>query len=303
MITVVCLSPSIDETILLPSLALGATNRAQEKRTAAGGKGVNVAMTLAAMGESVQLVLPRHQAGAQPLFDELERAPVRCISVDVPGALRVNLKLLDTSCDMVTEVNASAEPIPEDALSQLEEAIAAAAQQSGWLVLTGSLPKGCAADVYARIICRVRRGAPDCRIALDAEGEPLRLGVNKSPDFIKPNRHELELLMGRHLDTEEDILAAAEQVAAGVNSVLVSLGEAGAMLLCGGAVYRAKAIPVPVATTVGAGDALLSGYLHAHAKGAREAFAYAAAAAAARVAGRDGEAEAFLPQAEIWLKD
>ena len=203
MITVVCLSPSLDETIVLPSLVLGGTNRVREKRVCAGGKGVNVALTLARMGEGVRLAVFRHEQGARPLFDALAASQVFCLPVDVPGTLRTNIKLFDASSDTVTEVNASAEPVPSEAVMQMEDAVAAACAESRWLVLTGSLPKGYPADAYARMIRRVREAAPGCRVALDAEGEPLRLGVMEKPDLMKPNRRELELLVDRKLDTAE----------------------------------------------------------------------------------------------------
>lgn len=300
MITIVCLSPSLDETITLDRLIPGGTNRVQDRRVCAGGKGVNVARNLAAMGEHVRLAVFRHAQGAQLLFHSLDEAGVECLPVDVPGALRVNIKLLDTSCDTVTEVNAAAQPVPQEAIAQMEAVIAASAAKSRWLVLTGSLPKGYPADAYARVIRCVRATAPQCRIALDAEGEPLRLGVQEGPDLIKPNRHELELLTGKELQARAQVLAAAKALHdGGVGEVLVSLDTDGSLLVSAQRAYSAGAICVPVATTVGAGDALLSGYLHAREQGECAALAYGTACAAASVAGRREEVQALVPQAAV----
>lgn len=300
MVTVVCLSPSLDETITLPSLTVGGTNRVRGKKTCAGGKGVNVALMLRKMGEDVRLAVFRHEQGAKLLFDALGDAQVGCIPVDAPGALRTNIKLFDASRDMVTEVNASAEPVPPEAVRQMEDAVVAASMKSRWLVLTGSMPKGYPVDAYARMIRRVREDAPHCRIALDAEGEAFRLGVMEKPDLIKPNRRELEMLVGHALDAEEAVADAARQLAhSGVHTVIVSLDVEGSVLATGELVIRAKAIPVPVVTTVGAGDALVSGYILASGQGEEKAFAYGIASATARVAGRDGEAGAYLPQVQM----
>ena len=299
MVTVVCLSPSLDETIVLPSLDVGGTNRVREKRICAGGKGVNVALGLKEMGEEVRLAVFRHEEGAKSLFDALEAADVACIPVDVPGRLRTNLKLFDASSGTVTEVNASSEPVPEEAVLQMEDAVVTACGDSRWLVLTGSMPNGYPPDAYARMIRRVRREAPQCRIALDAEGEPFRLGVLEGPDLVKPNRRELEMLIGKRLYTDEAVIEAAQSIARGVHTVIVSMDVDGSVLITCEQVIRAKAIPVPVVTTVGAGDALVSGYIRVHAQGEEKAFAYGIAAATARVAGRDGEAETFLSQVQM----
>ena len=51
MITVLCLTPCVDETIYLPTFVMGGTNRPSRKQSVAGGKGVNVAVTLAQMAK------------------------------------------------------------------------------------------------------------------------------------------------------------------------------------------------------------------------------------------------------------
>ena len=63
----------------------------------------------------------------------------------------------------------------------------------------------------------------------------------------------------------------------------------------------APAVPVDVVTTVGAGDALVSGFLIATARGesSREAFRRGVACATARVAGEDGQADKYLPLVEF----
>jgi 1-phosphofructokinase len=50
MIVTVTLNPAIDKTLLIPGFRLGATNRGTIERLAIGGKGLNVARTLARLG-------------------------------------------------------------------------------------------------------------------------------------------------------------------------------------------------------------------------------------------------------------
>lgn len=300
MITVVCLSPSLDQTIALPSLIIGGTNRCQEKKTVPGGKGVNVALALRAMGEAVTLALFKHAQDAQPLMEAVENAGVVCKTVDVSGRLRTNLKILDQSAGVITEINAQSEPVPEAAIQEMEDVIVLAAQESEWLVLTGSMPKAYPADAYARIIRRVRRTAPACRIALDAEGEALALGVAEQPDLIKPNRHELEGIAGRALGEDAALVAAAKEITEkGVGTVLVSMDREGSLLVAQDCILRAGAVNVPVVTTVGAGDAMLSGFLHAYKQGMENALLCGVAAASARVAGNDGAYRDYLANVQI----
>ena len=134
---------------------------------------------------------------------------------------------MDQSTSVITEINAKAEAVPESAVSAMEEAVLAAARESSWLVLTGSLPKDFPTDFYARLIRRVREEGIPCRVALDAEGAPLTLGVAEKPDFIKPNRHELELLVGRAADRESDGRMEFDLPASDYEMLLIQLDESG----------------------------------------------------------------------------
>lgn len=84
------------------------------------------------------------------------------------------------------------------------------------------------------------------------------------PDLIKPNHAELEAVLGQTLTDETALLDAARKlVTCGIDHVVISLGERGALGVARAAtrlqVFRAQALTVPVASTVGAGDAFLAG--------------------------------------------
>jgi 1-phosphofructokinase len=88
------------------------------------------------------------------------------------------------------------------------------------------------------------------------------------PDLLKPNETELTEVVGSHLQTLGDVVAAAEKLRShGVRAVLVSLGPDGAILVDdAGPVHGEDGVVVP-RSTVGAGDALLAGFLAAGGEG------------------------------------
>ena len=107
-----------------------------------------------------------------------------------------------------------------------------------------------------------------CRCVLDAEGEKLTRGMEAKPFLIKPNQYELELRTGRELKTVQDIKRAAlDCVAKGVAIVAVSMGGDGAFITDGQHSYFAPVVPVKVRSTVGAGDSMVTGFLHGLALG------------------------------------
>jgi 1-phosphofructokinase len=115
------------------------------------------------------------------------------------------------------------------------------------------------ADWYARLATRLRDGV---RVAIDADGAALRAAIDGGPDLIKPNRHELEMLVGQDLPTLGAVVdAAAGVVATGVAVILVSLGADGAVVVDAEGAIHGEATIDDAVNSVGAGDALLAGYL------------------------------------------
>ena len=97
MITTVCLNPCIDKTVSVSALVPGGLNRIRSARTDAGGKGVNVAVTLSRLGLDACCVLFLPEMGSAPLTEKLCAEHVAVGAVDVPGSLRTNLKVFDVS--------------------------------------------------------------------------------------------------------------------------------------------------------------------------------------------------------------
>ena len=98
---------------------------------------------------------------------------------------------------------------------------------------------------------------------VDTAGEPLRLALPLAPFLVKPNRAELEELLGRRLPGLEDLMEGARELRAlGARNVLLSLGGEGALLLDEtGAFHRMDAPVGRVVNSVGAGDAMVAGFL------------------------------------------
>jgi 1-phosphofructokinase len=129
-----------------------------------------------------------------------------------------------------------------------------------------------------------RQGIP---VILDADDEPLRLGVQASPFLIKPNRHELGRLVTRTLQDREDYLSAARCLIDehGIGIVLLSLGADGALVVSRQEAWSLVPPPVTPRSQIGAGDAMVAGMTKALAQGDSlvDAGRYAVAVGTAKV--------------------
>jgi 1-phosphofructokinase len=276
VIVTVTPNPSIDRTIRLDRLVPGGLNRAHSATSEAAGKGLNVSYALATEAVPTMAVLPLASLSAAQYLGLLADA-VPISAVPIAGAIRVNASIIESD-GTVTKVN---EPGPPLALADAEAIVNAAssAARDGWVVGCGSLPPGAPRDLYGRL---AKLATGDRRVAVDSSGDALAAAIAAGIALVKPNRPELEELARRHIGTLGEVIEAARYlIAQGCGAVLVSLGADGAVYVDADGAAHAEARIADPANPVGAGDALLAGFL---AGGARvEALPVAVAWAVAAV--------------------
>ena len=258
MITSISLNPSIDRTLTVEGFTPGGLNRVISSRDVAAGKGINVALTVSALGLDAECIgFMFRDSGA--LFEK--RLMVNSTAYDfiwLDGAARTNVKVFDRAAEVVTELNESGREVDAESVEKMTDLVCAHAENSDFLILSGSLPPGCPEDYYRTLIEAVE--GLDCRCVLDADGNRLKSGLEARPFMIKPNRFELETMTGRKLETIADIREAARQyIDQGVEVVAVSLGADGAIILRGDEALYAPRLNVEVKSTVGAGDSMVAG--------------------------------------------
>ncbi|SNT62414.1 1-phosphofructokinase [Asanoa hainanensis] len=261
MIVTVTLNPSLDRAVEIDSLARGDVIRARSGRLDPGGKGVNVSRALLANGVPSRAVLPCGGDEGAQLVRLLAEEGVDLVAVPIGGHTRSNITLAEPD-GTVTKVN---EPGPS--LSAVEfDAVTgqalAAAGTAGWVVVCGSLPPGVSPEAFGRL-CR-RIVAAGVRLAVDTSGPALRAAAEAGAHLVKPNREELSEVVGHPLADRSDVVSAADLVRGwGAGAVLASLGAEGAILVTADTVVSGAAVVPSPRSTVGAGDALLAGFLAA----------------------------------------
>jgi len=258
VIVTVTPNPSIDRTLEIDRLERGALVRARRATAEAAGKGVNVSCALATQGVATVAVLPLAEDSAATYLRLLGNG-TRVAAVPIAGSIRTNVSVVEAD-GTLTKLNEPGPELTSDDVDAILEAASKVADAT-WIVGCGSLPPGAPVDFYARLAARVSSGA---RAAIDTSGEALGAAVCAGVALIKPNLDELQTLVERPLGTiGEAVAAARELIARGCQAVLVSLGADGALFIDANGASHGEARVDAVANTVGAGDALLAGFLAA----------------------------------------
>lgn len=257
-VVTVTANPAVDQTIWVPGFRAGEVNRVVREQVTPGGKGVNVAAFLADFGNPVFATgfLGTPNAGLFEAFFEGEAIAHDFVAVG--GTTRTGIKIVDDDAGATTDINFSGFEVGSDDLEALEGILSAAVAPGRWVALAGSLPAGAPAATYRRLSELVRAGGG--LVAVDTSGPALREAMAARPDLVKPNREELEELTGRVLGDRDELADAASDLArGGVRTVVVSLGADGALFVREDDAVFASPPPVRVASTVGAGDAMVAG--------------------------------------------
>lgn len=261
MIVTLTPNPSIDLSYELSVLDRGEVNRALALHQHAGGKGINVARALVSYGVSALAVMPVGSQQGQRLAGLLNQHGVPAVTVPVSGDVRTNITITERD-GATTKINAAGPTMSSEELDRLVQGLEAQLGHAPrYLVCAGSLPPGAAPDFYARVTeAASPYGVP---VVLDTSGEALRTAVEAGGlRAIKPNLEELAELVGSPLLTVGDVLdAARDLLARGIEEILISLGEHGALLVVPGDHWWAGGPALTAVSTVGAGDVTLAGYL------------------------------------------
>ncbi|MGH3645999.1 MAG: 1-phosphofructokinase [Micromonosporaceae bacterium] len=266
MIVTVTLNPSLDRTIEIPSLDRGQVLRAGHAHVEPGGKGVNVSRALLANGVDSLAVLPCGGDEGPQLVRLLRTEGVPLRTVPIGGHTRSNVTLVEPD-GTVTKINEPGPVLTDQEFDAVITLLLDAARAAEWVVVCGSLPPGVPPEAFSELCGRLV--ATGVSVAVDTSGEGLRDAALAGVALVKPNREELAEVVGAALPTYPDVVAAARQLHAwGAGAVLASLGADGAVLVDGDGVVSGDSPVVRPRSTVGAGDALLAGFLAASTRGA-----------------------------------
>jgi 1-phosphofructokinase/tagatose 6-phosphate kinase len=270
MIVTVTLNTAIDKTLSVPNFRLGRRHRTVEQTTMPGGKGVNVARVLKALGAPVIATGLAGGPTGTRIVEQLTQLNVLSDFVRIGEESRTNTAVIDPTTGEQTEINERGPRVDAHELELFSEKLLYLAKGASWCVFSGSLPRDVDVDIYAQLIRELKR--QEVTTIVDTDGDPLRRAVRAEPDVISPNVLEAEELVGHEFNDDEDrTYAVKEMCELGAREAIMTMPDgcfARMLVEEGGGeqcLYRVKVRPgaVEPLSSVGSGDAFLAGFVAA----------------------------------------
>jgi 6-phosphofructokinase 2 len=305
MIYTVTANPALDRYLEVQELRSDDANRIESEKSYAGGKGIDASRVIQVLGgRSIALGFIGGFNGME-LEQRLLRQGVICDFVETRGDTRTNIIIYVRSTGSYTTFNAKGPDVNEVEERELLDKIREI-EDASYMIVSGSIPRGVSIDIYRQIVDIARKKG--AFVALDADGDVMKYGIEAGPSIIKPNIHELGRLMGREItDIGGALEAAGELKKRQIDIILVSMGAKGALLVSDSARLIAVPPKITLGSTVGAGDSLLAAFVLGHSQGWEFSeclrFGVAAGAAAAMAQGTElckrEDVEALMPKVDI----
>lgn len=230
MILSVGCNPAVDLILEVDDFRAGALNRVRGKRAAYGGKSMNFLTAAYKMGIECTATgfMGRRSAPFKNLL-KLYNIPAKFVSC--PHDVRTNVKIYSSAG--MTELNDAGFPVT----AREQERLISIVSQTGadMMACCGSLPPEMREDFYLTL---ANAAGPRLQFACDCEKSAMIPALRANPVLIKPNLAELEAMTGGSLKSFSDIVnAAGFLIARGAQTVIVSMGADGAIIVNAAAAF------------------------------------------------------------------
>jgi len=249
----VTLNAAVDVTYHVPRLVWNDANRVSAVTRRAGGKGVNVARVLHALGRDVIVTGFVGGPAGTTFRRDIASIGLEDAFVPIAGETRQTVVIVDGSGhEAATGFWEAGPAVTGGEWRQLCASFRRLVRDVEAVVLCGSIPPGAPRDAYAQLgtLARSARVA----VSLDADGEALRFGLTARPAIVKPNAAELAHVAP---GVAQEVGAALLR-SLGADAVVVSCGAQGLMAITEDGGWSAAPVEAVTGNATGAGDAALA---------------------------------------------
>ena len=255
-------NPAIDKSTSVERVLPDKKLRCGKPHFEPGGGGVNVARVLKRFGHDVTALFPSGGHTGNFFCKMLESEAVKYMSIPTDGYTRENLIVLETSTGHQYRFGMPGSGFSQAEWKQCLQTLSDM-DKPEYLIVSGSLPPGTDPSVMSDVADYARDSGS--KLIADSSGKSLEYAVNAGVFMFKPNLGELASLAGKEWLEDDDIPGICRDLIDNGKAVMiaVSMAEKGAMLISSDLILKAMPPQVEKRSTVGAGDSMVAGMMHA----------------------------------------
>jgi len=307
MILAINTNAALDRVYFLTRLQPAAHNRTEKSVLSVGGKGLDSAVVLQAIGAPCCAISFMAGKNGQALAELLEQRRIPSELIWLPGETRESIVIVETEHNRHTHITSSGYSVGPDDCAAFLAKVDELAPAAKWAVMAGTLPPGAPVSFYRELTGLHRQGV---KVLIDAFGAPLLEALPAVPEIVKMNQAEFAATFQAAAEGLDAWIRAglAQVEARGLQSLVITCGKEGILAFTPQGVYHAGAPELKAVNAAGAGDAVSAALAYHLSLGKTwsEALQWAAATGAAVVL-TEGTAECdpaevtrLYPQA--WVK-
>ena len=260
MILTITMNPAVDEEYFLPEFHAGSWFRANKVDHSAGGKGINVSIILAQLGYENAAMGFLAGYNGEYVRDELRKHQITTNFVHVPGETRTNVFIVDEAGKLETGIAEPGPYVSEEALERFLINYRRMLGRANFVFIGGSLPPGVPQDIYRELIFLAKEGGKG--VFVDAAGVSLAAALDANPSCAKLDyRHASRGADFTPTSLDGIIGLFRKAHNQGVTCCLASYRSYGEVFSLPGGIYLAEIDRNKVVSMLGAGEALLAGFI------------------------------------------
>lgn len=262
-ILTVTMNPAIDIQYRVEDFQLDRVFRSEPPQKTPGGKGLNVSRVIEQMGKPVTATGVLGGNSGRWIKNQLSLTGIHERFTSIGRETRECIAIIGK--DSQTEILGRGPVVSEDEVDEFLKGFEGLVKEHSIICISGSLPEG-VEDTFYRDLISMANGY-NCKVILDSSGQPLQNALAERPFLIKPNREEMEAVIGRKINGLEEVIKAGRYLREmGAQNVLISLGGEGGVFI-GKETLLLKIPEIQVKNPVGSGDASVAGFAYALSEG------------------------------------
>lgn len=257
MIRTICLNPAIDKVYYVEDFKAGKAYHNTEPETIIGGKGINVHKVLQQLGAVEELYCFLGGSTGDIIKKSLRNAKI----FHSQGETRTTVNIIDKSNGTETEIKEKGAFVSKLEVHNFLDILEEDLEDNDLIICSGSIGNGFGKDIYQKI-CHIAL-SKHSKCALDTKEKD----AFKAPYFfLKPNETELASMFDLDKElTEDDIIRLGKElVYSGIQNLLVTRGEKGAIFINSRDCYKVTVPQIEIRSTIGSGDATVAGFCYGY---------------------------------------